>query len=165
MLRKIPLIMATAMVAACQTTPNLEDETQYIRLARVVGVHVYTDEERRQAARVERSESHSRVGLGIGFGFGIGSGGGGFGGVSIGVPITVEGDGGRETPPRVSQGANRYTVQPLHTLRTLEVNSYGKFEMGQCVKLFSGSPTNYDRLFPLKPGESCGPVMAPAKAK
>lgn len=165
MLKKIPLVMAVVLLGACQTTPSLENDTRHIRLARVIDVHVYTDAERRDAAHAERRESRTSVGLGVGFGFGIGSGGGGFGGISIGVPITVEDSGGGKVPPLVSRGANRYTVQPLHTLTTLEVNSYGKFRIGQCVKLYSGDPDEYDRLFPLKPGESCGPVMGPAKAK
>jgi hypothetical protein len=154
-LKHVVLILVAALLAACQTTPNLESETKYIRLARVVDVHVYTDEERREAARTERRESHTRVGLGVGFGFGIGSGGGGFGGVSIGMPIDVEGSRSRDLPPLVSRGANRYTVQPLGSQARLEINSYGKFKVGECVKLFSGHPTEYDRLFPMKPGESC----------
>jgi hypothetical protein len=150
-----------ALLAACQTTPRLEDDARYTRLARVVDVHVYSDAERREAAKTEPRSGNTRVGVGVGFGFGMG--GGSFGGIMVGAP--VGGGGSREAPPLVSKGANRYTVQPLNAKDRLEVNSYGKFNVGDCVKLFSGHPTEYDRLFALKAGESCDATHAPAAAK
>ena len=157
---RIPLILSMALLAGCQTTPKLEDDPRYTRLARVVDVHVYTDAERKEAAKGEPRTRNTSVGLGVGFGFG--GGGGSFGGIMLGAPV---GGSRTELPPLVSRGANRYTVQPLGTAEKLEVNSYGKFKVGDCVKLYSGHPTEYDRLFELKPGESCTPEKAPAAAQ
>jgi hypothetical protein len=144
---KLLAIAPIALLAACQSAPKLEDDARYTRLARVVDVHVYSDAERKEAAK---SEPRSSSGLGVGIGVGTG-GGFGFGGIMFG------GGGGRnrELPPLVSQGANRYAVQPLNTTGRIEVNSYGKYKVGDCVKLFSGHPSEYARLFDLKPGEHC----------
>ncbi len=142
-------IVSIALLAACQSAPKLEDDTRYTRLARVVDVHVYSDAERKEASK---SEPRPSSGLGVGIGVGTGTGGGfGFGGIMFG------GGGGRsrDLPPLVSQGANRYTVQPLNTADKVEVNSYGKYKVGDCVKLFSGHPNEYARIFDLKRGESC----------
>lgn len=148
-MNKLLAIAPIAFLAACQSAPPLEDDARYTRLARVVDVHVYSDAERKEAAKSAPRSSNTSVGVGVGFGVG----GGGFGGLMFGV-----GSGGgrsRELPPQVSQGANRYTVQPLNTTGRIEVNSYGKYKAGDCVKLFSGHPSEYARLFDLKPGESC----------
>jgi hypothetical protein len=89
----------------------------------------------------------------MGIGFGMGSGGG-FGGLMFGVGTPVGGRS-RDLAPQVSQGANRYTVQPLNTTDKIEVNSYGKYKTGDCVRLFSGHPNEFARLFDVKPGERC----------
>jgi hypothetical protein len=158
---RIPLLLTLGLLAACQTTPSLEDDARHTRLARIVDVHVYTDAERREAAKTEPRSSRTSVGVGVGMGFGLG--GGGYGGIMVGGP--VGGGDSRDLPPLVSGGANRYTVQPLHTRERLEVNSYGNYRVGDCVKLFSGHPTEYDRLFDLKPGESCNGTAGPAKTQ
>jgi hypothetical protein len=153
-------LLALSLLAACQTAPKLEDDARYTRLARVVDVHVYSDAERREAAKTEPRGGNTSVGVGVGFGLG---GGGSFGGIMLGAP--VGGGSRREVPPLVSQGANRYTVQPLGSNEKREVNSYGKYKVGDCVKLFSGHPSEYDRLFDLKPGESCDAAKGPATAQ
>jgi hypothetical protein len=38
------------LLAACQSTPRLEDDARYVKLARVVDVHEFTELERKQAA-------------------------------------------------------------------------------------------------------------------
>lgn len=162
-MRKIFAVAALAALAGCQSTPAFEKDARYTRPAHVVEVHVYTDAERKEAAKTEPRSSNTSVGVGVGFGFG--SGGGSFGGIMLGAPV---GGGGssRERPPLVSKGANRYTVQAVGSREKLEVNSYDKFQVGECVKLFSGHPDAYDRLFAVKPGESCDTAaQAPAKAE
>lgn len=161
-MKRLFAALSVVLLAACQTAPKLEDDARYTRLARVVDLHVYTDAERQEAAKAEPHSSNTSVGVGVGFGFG--SGGSSFGGIMLGAP--VGGGGRRERPPLVSKGANRYTVQPLGSGDKLEVNSYDRFKVGDCVKLFSGHPSAYDRLFALKPGESCdAAAKAPAKAE
>ncbi len=159
-MKRMLAALSLALLAACQTAPKLEDNARYTRLARVVEVHVYSDAERKEAAKTEPRGSNTSVGVGVGFGLG---GGGSFGGIMLGAP--VGGGSRREGPPLVSQGANRYTVQPLGSSEKLEVNSYGKYKPGDCVKLFSGHPTEYDRLFDLKPGESCAAPKATAPSQ
>ncbi len=145
-MKKLFAIAPLVLLAACQSTPRLEDDTRYTRLARVVDVYVYSEAERKEAAKSEPRSSG--VGMGVGIGFGTG---GGFGGIMLGG-----GTSGRNgDQPRVSKGANRYTVQPLNSGDRIEVNSYGKYKAGDCVKLFSGHPDEYARLFDLKQGESC----------
>jgi len=149
-MKKILAVAALAMLAGCQTAPKLEDDARYTRLATVLDVHVFTDAERKEAQKTAPS---SGSGVGMGLGIGIGTGGGfGFGGIMFGG-----GGGGssRDLPPQVASGANRYTVQPLHGSERVEVMSYGKYQVGDCVKLFSGHPNEYARLFDLKPGERC----------
>ncbi len=148
-MNKLLALAPVALLAACQSAAKLEDDTRYTRLARVVDVHVYSDAERKEASK---SEPRPSSGVGVGIGVGTGTGGGfGFGGIMFG------GGGGRsrDLPPLVSQGANRYTVQPLNTSDRVEVNSYGKYKVGDCVKLFSGHPNEYARIFDLKSGEHC----------
>jgi hypothetical protein len=57
--------------------------------------------------------------------------------------------------PQIAKGANRYTVQPLHSTERIEVMSYGQYKVGDCVKVLAGHPTEYPRFFELKPGEHC----------
>jgi hypothetical protein len=140
-----------AMLAACQSTPGLEDDARYVRLARVVDVHEFTDLERKQAEANKPSDT--RVGVGIGFGVGSG---GSFGGLMLGMGTgTGDRHDSRDEPPQVANGANRYTVQPLRSDEHIEVMSYGNYKVGDCVKVLVGHPTAFPRFFELKPGESC----------
>lgn len=142
-----------ALLAACQNGPAPEDDTRYIRLAKVLDVHTFTDAERKEAAKTAPRSHDSGVGMGIGIG--VGSGGIGFGGIALGAGTSLGGGRDRNVPPNAAYGANRFTVQPLHSEELVEVMSYGKFQVGDCVKLFSGHPSEYTRLFDLKPGERC----------
>jgi hypothetical protein len=136
------------ILAACQSTPRLEDDARYVRLARVVGEHEFTEVERKQAEANRPSDTRVGAGLSVG----VGSGGG-FGGVMIGMG---SGTGDRhDEPPQVAKGANRFTVQPLNSDERIEVMSYGKYKAGDCVKVLVGHPTEFPRFFELKPGERC----------
>jgi hypothetical protein len=139
------------LLAACQSAPRLEDDTRYVRLARVVDVHEFTEAERKEA-KLQRP-GDSRVGVGVSIGVGSG---GGFGGLMVGAG-SMWGDGRdrRKEPPQVADGANRFTVQPLNSSERLEVMSYGKYKAGDCVKVLHGHPNEFPRLFDLKPGERC----------
>ncbi len=148
-MKKIFAAASLAWLAGCASTP-LEQDTAHIRLAKVVDVHTFNDVERKEARKAE-PRPRSSVGMGIGFGVGTF---GSFGGVMLGTGTGL-GDRGRDLPPQVGQGANRFTVQPLASAERLEVMSYGKYQVGDCVKLFSGHPSEYARLFDLKPGEHC----------
>lgn len=152
-MRKFIAVVLLALLAACQSTPRLEDDTRYIRYAKVVQVHVFTDAERKEAAKTAPRRSNTKVGVGVGVG--VGTGGVGFGSVTIGVGSVLGSGRSQDIPPQIARGADRFTVQPLHSNERIEVLSYGKFNIGDCVKLFSGHPTEYARLFDLKPGEQC----------
>jgi len=135
------------MLAACQSTPKLEDDVRYVKLATVVDKHEFTELERKQAATTQPSDTH------VGFGIGIGTGtGGSFGGISLGVGSRLGGD---DEPPQIARGANRYTVQFINSTERIEVMSYGDYKVGDCVKVLAGHPTEYPRFFELKPGERC----------
>lgn len=150
MYRTLFLATTLSLLAGCASTA-LEDDMRYIKLVKVVDVHVFSDEERKEA-RKTAPRRNSGFGLGIGLGYGTG---GGFGGVMLGATTPI--GSGRDTtlPPQAADGADRYTVQPLDTQERIEVMSYGKYKIGDCVKLYSGHPTRFARLFDLKPGESC----------
>lgn len=145
-----------ALLAACQSTPKLEDDVRYVRLARVIDIREFTDLERKQARANQPSDSR------VGFGFGVGMGSGGsFGGMSVGIGSRLgERPFGRAQPPSVADGANRITVQPIGITDRVEVMSYGQHKVGDCVKVLATHPTQYPRFFELKPGESC--EQAPA---
>ena len=146
------LTLALLLLTACQSTPKLEDDTRYVKLATVVEVHVFSDVERKQA----QTGSPSDTNVGMSVGVGVGSGGS-FGGVMIGMG-SVLGGGRRDSddePPLIAHGANRYTVQLLGGLERIEVMSYGPYKVGDCVKVLAGHPTEYARFFELKAGESC----------
>jgi hypothetical protein len=135
------------LLAACQSSPKLEDDARYVRLARVVDVHEFTGLERKQAEANMPSDTRVGVGLSVG----VGSGGS-FGGVMLGMGSRV---GDRNEPPQIAKGANRFTVQPLNSDERIEVMSYGSYKVGDCVKVLAGHPTGFPRFFELKPGESC----------
>ena len=149
-------LIATAllvMLAACQSMVKLEDDTRYVRLAKVTDIREFTELERKQAQANRPSDSRSRVGFGLGLGMGSG---GSFGGVSVGLGGTLsERPFGRAQPPHIADGANRITVQPIGTTDRVEVMSYGQHKIGDCVKVLATHPTEYPRFFELKPGESC----------
>ena len=138
-----------ALLAACQSTPRLEDDARYVRLATVVDVHEFTDIERQQARANTPSDTH----VGVGLGFGTGSYGS-FSGLSLGIGTSV-GERRSSQPPQIAEGADRITVQPIGSTERIEVMSYGHYKAGDCVKVLAGHPTEYPRFFALKPGEHC----------
>jgi hypothetical protein len=138
-----------AILAACQSTPRLEDDARYVRLATVVDIHEFTEVERQQARA--NTPSDTRVGMGIGIG---GGSGGTFGGLSFGIG-TALGDRHDSRQPQIAEGANRITVQPIGSTERIEVMSYGHYKTGDCVKVLAGHPKEYPRFFALKPGEHC----------
>ena len=139
------------LLAACQSAPKLEDDARYVRLARVVDKHEFTELERKQAEASLPSDTRVGVGLSVG-----GGSSGSFGGVMLGIGSTL-GDrrDSRKEPPQVAHGANRFTVQPLNSVERIEVLSYGKHKVGDCVKALVGHPDEHPRFFELKPGERC----------
>lgn len=148
-MKKYLALTALILLTACQSAPRLEDDTRYVRLAKVVDVHVFSDAERKEAAKTAPRSGNSSVGVGIGFGTG-------FGGVMLGAGTSLGGgSSSRDLPPQVSAGANRYTVQPLHTGERIEVMSYKPYKVGDCVKVLSGHPTEFARLYDPKAGEHC----------
>jgi hypothetical protein len=144
-------LVALILLAACQSGPQLEDDTRYVRLAKVVDVHVYTDAERKDAKMQKPSDS--RVGVGVSVGVGTG---GGFGGLMVGAGSMLGGSRhDQNEPPQAAYGANRYTVETLEKRERFEVMSYGNYKIGDCVKVMMGHPTEFARLFDLKLGETC----------
>jgi hypothetical protein len=138
-----------ALLAACQSTPRLEDDARYVRLATVVDIHEFTEIERQQARANTPSDTH----VGVGLGFGTGSYGS-FGGLSLGIGTSV-GDRRGSRPPQIGEGADRITVQPIGSTERIEVMSIGHYKVGDCVKVLAGHPDEYPRFFALKPGEHC----------
>jgi hypothetical protein len=150
-MKKIFAATSLVLLAACQSTPKLEDDARYVRLARVVGEHEFTELERKQAEANRPGDTHVGVGLSVG----VGSGGS-FGGVMLGMGSgTGDRRDSRNEPPQVANGANRFTVQPLNSDERIEVMSYGSYKAGDCVKVLVGHPTAFPRFFELKPGERC----------
>ncbi len=151
MMKIVIAAILLTLLAACQSTPKLEEDARYVRLATVVDIHEYTEIERKQAQANRPSDTH----VGIGFGVGTGSYGS-FGGMSLGIGTTVgdRRDSGKE-PPQIAEGANRITVQPLGSTERIEVMSYENHKKGGCVKVLAGHPTEFPRFFALKPGERC----------
>jgi hypothetical protein len=150
-MKKIFAATLLVMLAACQSAPGLEEDARYVRLARVVDEHEFTELERKQAEANRPCDTHVGVGLSVG----VGSGGS-FGGVMLGMGSAL-GDrrDSREEPPQIAHGANRFTVQPLNSDQRIEVMSYGSYKVGDCVKVLVGHPTEFPRFFDLKPGENC----------
>ena len=154
MTRKSLIIGLMLLLMACQSTPGLEDDARYVKLATVVDVREFTDAERKEAAKTVPRSSDSSVG--IGFGIGVGTGGSGFGGLMVGAGTGLGGGRDRSNePPQVAYGANRFTVQPLGTGERIEVMSYKHYKIGDCVKVLTGHPTEFSRLFDPKKGEHC----------
>lgn len=142
-------LLALVLLAACQSTPKLEDDTRYAKLATVVEIHEYSEVERKQAKANTPGDSN----VGFGVGVGVGSGGfGSFGGMMLGLGGHADHS---DDQPKVANGANRYTVKLLGSEERVEVMSYGKYKVGDCVKVLAGHPSEYPRFFELKPGERC----------
>ncbi len=148
-MNKFIAVLALVLLAACQSTPRLEEDTRYVKLAQVVDVHEFTDAERKQA---EASRPHGSVSVGLGIGIGSGDFSGGM--LGIGGLLDNRHDS-RDEAPQVARGANRYTVQPLGSKERIEVMSYGRYQVGDCVKVLAGHPSEYPRFFELKAGERC----------
>ena len=146
---KFLVVTMLVLLAACQTTPKLENDARYVRLARVVDIHEFTELERKQA-KANRPKDSS---VGVGFSLGVGSGGG-FGGLMLGMGSKV-GDRRDDEPPQVAHGANRFTVLMPDSEERIEVMSYGHYKVGDCVKVLAGHPTEFPRFFELKPDERC----------
>jgi len=143
--------ISLVLLAACQSASRLEEDARYVRLARVVDRHEFTELERKQAEA--NSPRDSRVGVGLSVGVGSG---GGFGGVMLGMGSTVGGHRDkRDEQPQVAHGAIRYTVQPQRSEERVEVMSYGQHQVGDCVKVLAGHPSEFPRFFELKPEERC----------
>lgn len=154
-MQKLIAVAPLALLAACQTGPKLEDDTRYVKLAKVVEVHEFTDTERKEAAKTAPRSSNSGLGLGIGFGMGTGGFSGGFGGIMLATGTGLGSGRSSGEAPQVADGANRYTVQPMNSSERIEVMSYKSYKAGDCVKLMSGHPSEYARLFDPKQGERC----------
>lgn len=152
-MKTIVAAILLALLAACQSAPRLEEDARYVRLATVVDIHEFTETERKQAqANMPRDSS-----VGVGLSVGVGSGGGdSFGGVMLGIGGALDGRRDRRDElPQVAKGAIRYTVQPPGSTERIEVLSYGRYKLGDCVKVLAGHPTELPRFFNLKPGELC----------
>lgn len=150
-MKKFFAVTSLVLLAACQSTPKLENNARYVRLAIVVDEHEFTEVERKQAEANRPGDSSVGVGLSVGVGTG-----GGFGGMMLGMSSML-GDrrDSRNEPPQVANGANRFTVQPLDSKERVEVMSYGHYKVGDCVKVLVGHPTEFPRFFELKPDERC----------
>lgn len=145
--------LALVLLAACQSTPKLEEDVRYVKLATVLDRHDFTELERKQAAANTDSDSRTSVSIGVGIGGGSGGGFGfGFGGIMMGLGDQPS---KRDEPPQIARGAIRYTVQPLHSTERIEVMSYEQHKVGDCVKVLATHPSKYPRFFELKPGENC----------
>jgi len=149
MMKTIVAAILLALLAACQSTPKLEEDVRYVRLATVVDIHEFTEIERKQAKANRPGDSSVGVGISVGVG-----NGGSFGGLMLGMGSRV-GDRSGDVLPQIANGANRYTVQPLGSTERIEVMSYGHYKTGDCVKVLAGHPTEFPHFFELKPGERC----------
>jgi hypothetical protein len=147
-MKKYIALLALLLLAACSSTPKLEDDARYVRLATVVGKHEFSEAERKQA---QASSPDSDVRVGVGMGIGVGTHGS-FGGMMLGMGSR---DTVRDEPPQIAKGAIRYTVQPQGTEARVEVMSYLQHKVGDCVKVLVDHPKEYARFFGLKPGEHC----------
>lgn len=152
-MKKWVLVASLVLLSACQSTPRLEDDARYVRLARVVDVHVFTEAERKEAKL--RMPGDSRVSIGVGIGVGTGGFNSGYDGWIFGGGLFGDGYHDRKEPPQIAYGANRFTVETDDKAERFEVLSYGKYRIGDCVKVLMGHPTEYARLFDLRPGEHC----------
>lgn len=141
--------LALIMLAACQSTPRLEDDARYVKLATVVAKHEFSEVERKQAQASRPSDSRISLGVGVGVSSGYSGMMFGMGGMMGAHPDK------HDEPPQVAQGAIRYTVQLPGKEERIEVMSYDQYKVGDCVKVLAGHPTEYPRFFKLKADEVC----------
>ena len=141
--------IAFMFLTACQTLPKLEDDLRYVKLATVVDKHEFSEIERKQAR--ENSAVETTIGINIGVGLGRSYSGTMFG---MGGMMGTHPER-RDAPPKISQGAIRYTVQLQGSQERIEVMSYGQYTVGDCLKALAGHPTEYPRFFELKAEEHC----------
>lgn len=135
-------ILALVLLSACQSTHRLEKDTRYIRLATVTDKYEFSEFERNQAETDSPRDSNAGAKIGIG----------GFGGIMLGLGDHHDNS---ELQPQISDGANRYTVQPVGSAERIEVLSCGQYNVGDCVKVLAGHPGEFPRFFALKAGERC----------
>lgn len=144
-------LLLLVLLGACQSTPRLEDDVRYVKLASVMLKYEFSELERKQAQASAPRSSGVSVGIGVGVGSG-GSFGGSFGGMMLGMGGHTD---RHDEPPQVARGAIRYTVQILGSEERVEVMSYKQYKVGDCVKVLAGHPDEYPRFFELKPDEHC----------
>ena len=142
--------LALVLLAACQSSPRLEDDERYVKLATIVDKHEFTEIERKQAQASRPSDSG--VSVSIGMGVGIGSRGMMFGSM---MDDHHDRYSRYDEPPQVALGAIRYTAQPVGSQERIEVMSYGQYNVGDCVKVLANHPDEYPRFFEPKVGEYC----------
>lgn len=150
-MKKYIAISVLILLSACQSTPKLEDDVRYAKLATVVNKHEFSEVERKQAKANMPSDSS----VGFGFGLGVGSGGsfgGGYSSMMFGLGNHHD---RRDDQPQIAHGAIRYTVQPMGSDDRVEVMSYDQYNVGDCVKVLAGHPTEFPRFFDRKAGELC----------
>lgn len=148
-MKKHIVMIMFIFLAACQSAPKLEDDLRYVKLATVVDRHEFSEVERKQAQGSSSVETSIGLSVGVGVGHGYSGMMFGMGGLMGTHPER------RDEPPKISQGAIRYTVQPQGSQERIEVMSYGQYTVGDCVKVLAGHPTEYPRFFELKAGERC----------
>jgi hypothetical protein len=85
MIKTIIAAILLALLAACRSTPRLEDDARYVHLATVMDIHEFTEIERKQAQANRPSDTHAGVGIGVGAGSG-----GSFGVMSLGSTERIE---------------------------------------------------------------------------
>ena len=135
-------------ITACKSTPSLEEDPRYAKLATVVSKREFSALEREQA---RQSTNSSNVHIGIGFGMGFGSHDS-FGGMLMGMD---DRDEDRKQQPQIARGAIRYTVRPQGSQEKFEVMSYKHYKVGDCVKVLTSPPAEFPRLLELKNDEHC----------
>lgn len=148
-MKKYIATLALFLLAACQTPHRLEKDTRYLKLATVIDEYEFSEIERQQAGAITPADSDvdddpdNNVGPA------------GYGGIMLGLGDHHDIS---ESPPQISNGANRYTVQPLNSEERIEGMSYRLYKAGDCVKVLAGHPSAYPRFFALKPHERCTSV-------
>ncbi|MDH4234966.1 MAG: hypothetical protein OEV15_07520 [Gallionella sp.] len=147
-MKKFFAAITLVLLAACQSAPRLEDDALHVKLGRIVDMHEFTEVERKRAAASRPRDTKVGVGVSVGV-----DSGGTFGGLMLGMGSSV--DDHSEEPPQIENGANRYIVEPQGSKELVEVMSYGRYNVGNCVKVLVDHPTAFPRFFDLKPGEHC----------
>lgn len=147
-MKKYTATLAFILLAGCQNPHQLEKDTRYIILATVTDKYEFSEIERQQAAASTSADSNADTDLANNVGPA------GYGGIMLG--LGDHHDIGES--PLISNGANRYTVQPLNSEERIVVMSRRQYQVGDCVKVLAGHPSAYPRFFALKPDERCTSV-------